>query len=287
MTNTIIPPRPRDGFAPERILRIQGRPLPGVRTLALMAVVVVAVSVIAAVAFALLTPRVYGAQAEVTFQPSGDLSVFRAERDMATQQVVLQGQAVLGPVADATHIPVRKLQDMVSAEIVGQTNILQITVANPDRGTAVALAELITTQYLTRFTSASVTAVDPAAAQLDRQVQALSDTISKMLDRLERLARERRPDAPATPEERQLRAAITSTLHRMGVLQDELTTLDKRRFQQPDVSLLVPAHPLEEPLRPRLLQALAVGALVGLFLTAGSALALLRPWARHVDSGWE
>jgi hypothetical protein len=42
----------------------------------------------------------------------------------------------------------------------------------------------------------------------------------------------------------------------------------------------------EEPLRPRL-QALAVGALVGRFLTAGIALALLRPRAQHVDSGWE
>jgi hypothetical protein len=134
-----------------------------------------------------------------------------------------KGQAVLGPVAGATHIPVKKLQDMVSGEIVGQTNVLRITVANPDRGTAVA---------------------------------------------------------PAEP-----RGAITSTLHRLGVLQDELTTLDKRRFQQPDVSLLVPAYPLEEPLRPRL-QALAVGALVGLFLTAGIALALLRPRAQHVDSGW-
>jgi uncharacterized protein involved in exopolysaccharide biosynthesis len=58
-------------------------------------------------------------------------------------------------------------------------------------------------------------------------------------------------------------------------------------FQQPDVSLLVPARPLEEPLRPRLLLAQAVGALVGLFLTAGIALALLRPRAQHVDSGWE
>jgi capsular polysaccharide biosynthesis protein len=287
MTSTIIPPRRRDGYAPERILPVQGRPLPGVRALAVMAAVVIAVSAIAAGAFALLTPRVYGAQAEVIFQPSGDLSVFRAERDMATQQVVLQGQAVLGPVAGTTRIPVKNLQDMVSGEIVGQTNVLRITVAHPDRGTAVALAELITTEYLKRFTSASVTAVDPAAAQLDRQVQTLSDTISKMLDRLERLARERRPDAPATPEERELRGAVTSTLHRMGVLQNQLTTLDQRRFQQPDVSLLVPAHPLEEPLRPRLLQALAVGALVGLFLTAGIALALLRPWARHVDSGWE
>jgi len=73
----------------------------------------------------------------------------------------------------------------------------------------------------------------------------------------------------------------------MGVLQDQLTTLDKRRFQQPDVSLLVPALPLEESLRPRLPQAPAVGALVGLFLTAGIALALLRPRAQHVDSGWE
>jgi hypothetical protein len=73
-----------------------------------------------------------------------------------------------------------------------------------------------------------------------------------MLDRLERLARERRPDAPAAPEERELRGAVTSVLHRMGVL-----------------------------------QALAVGTLVGLFLTAGIALALLRPRAQHVDSGWE
>jgi uncharacterized protein involved in exopolysaccharide biosynthesis len=286
MTNTIIPPRPHGGFAPERVLRVQRRPFPGVRALALMAAVVVAVSAIAAGAFALLTPRVYGAQAEVIFQPSGDLSVFRAERDMATQQVVVQGQAVLGPVADATQIPAKKLQDMVSAEIVGQTNVLRITVGNPDRGTAVALAELITTEYLKRFTSASVTAVDPAAAQLNQQVQTLSDTVSKMLDRLERLARARSPDAPATPEERELRGAVTSTLNRMGVLQDELTALDKRRFQQPDVSLLVPARALAEPLRPRLLQAVAVGALVGLFLTAGIALALLRPWARHVDS-WE
>jgi hypothetical protein len=109
----------------------------------------------------------------------------------------------------------------------------------------------------------------------------------RMPDRLERLARERRPDAPAAPEEREFRGAITSTLHRMGVLRDEFTTLDKRRFQEPDVSLLVPAHPLEEPLRPRLLQALPVGALVGLFLMGGIALALLRPRAQHVDSGWE
>jgi hypothetical protein len=108
-----------------------------------------------------------------------------------------------------------------------------------------------------------------------------------MLDRPERLARERRPDVPAAPEERELRGAITSALHRMGVLRGELTTLDKRRFQEPDVSLLVPAHPLEEPLRPRLLQAPVVDALVGLFLTAGIALALLRPRAQHVDSGWE
>jgi hypothetical protein len=98
-------------------------------------------------------------------------------------QVVLQGRTVLGTVAGATHIPVTKLQDVVSGEIVGQANVLRITVA---------------------------------------------------------------------PEERELRGAITSTLHRMGML-----------------------------------QALAVGALVGLFLTAGIALALLRPRARHVDSGWE
>jgi ElaB/YqjD/DUF883 family membrane-anchored ribosome-binding protein len=281
MTDTTTRPLARDGHGLPKVVGLGIRRLPSVRALALMAAAVVAISSSAALAFGLLSQRVYGAQAEIIFQPSGDLSVFRAERDMATQEVVLRGRAVLEPVARNTGIPVEDLRDMVSVEILGQSNILRITVANPDPETARSLAELVTTEYLSRFSSASATAVDPATEQLERQVQTLSDTISKMLDRLERLARERGPRDPATQEERELRAAVTSTLQRMGTLQDHLAGLERKRFQQPEVSLLVAAHRLERSLRPRPLQALAVGALVGLFLTAGAAVALLRPWARH------
>jgi uncharacterized protein involved in exopolysaccharide biosynthesis len=289
MTNTIIPPRwrPRDGHAPPSAVGLAIRRLPSVRILALMAAAVVAISGSAALAFSLLSQPIYGAQAEIIFQPSGELSVFRAERDMATQEVILRGRAVLEPVARNTGIPVADLQDMISVEILGQSNILRITIGNPDPETARSLAQLVTTEYLVRFSSDSANAVDPAAEHLDRQVQTLSATISKMLDRLERLARERGPGDPPTAEERELRATVTSTLQRMGTLQEELTGLEKKRFQQPEVSLLVPAHRLEGRLRPRPLQALAVGALVGLFLTAGTALALLRPWARHANRGWE
>jgi uncharacterized protein involved in exopolysaccharide biosynthesis len=288
MTSTTSPPRPREreGDAAASLVGIALRPLPSVRALALMGAMVLAVSAGAALAFGLLTQRLYGAQAEIIFQPSGELSVFRAERDMATQELILRGRAVLEPVARMTGIPLEDLQDMVLVEILGQSNVLRITVANPDPETARALAELVTTEYLTNYSASSAIEVDPAADRLERQVQTLSNTLSKMLDRLEQLTRQRGARDPTTAEEQQLRRTITSTLQRMGSLQDQLTTLEQKRFQQPEVTLLVPAHRLEGLLRPRPVHALAVGALVGLFLVAAIALTLLRPWVSHVGSGW-
>ncbi|MGH8899570.1 MAG: hypothetical protein ACRDZ4_21720 [Egibacteraceae bacterium] len=52
------------------------------------------------------------------------------------------------------------------------------------------------------------------------------------------------------------------------------------------LSVLTPAHVLSDPVRPRPVQALALGALVGVFIAAGMVLTLRRPWwVPRDDSG--
>jgi uncharacterized protein involved in exopolysaccharide biosynthesis len=285
------PPRGTQRRALDKLLELRDwEPRPSLPVLALLVVAIVIVSVSAAVAISLAMPTVYGAQADLLVRPGGDASGFGAERDLATQQTILQGSAVLGPVADAAGVPLERLEKMVSVENPAQTNILRLTVASQDRGTAQRLAELITREYLRHASAAGDGGADPVAAQLQRQADSLSRTLSQTLDRLEALTRQRRPGAAAASEEQRLRAAATSTLERLGAVQDQLTALTARRLGRADVTVVVPAHLLERPLRPRPAQAVAMGALLGLLVAAGVVLALRRPRFRagvdYWNDGW-
>jgi uncharacterized protein involved in exopolysaccharide biosynthesis len=271
----------------DKLLELRDRqPQPSLPFLALLVAAIVMVSVAAALAVSLAMPTVYGAQADLLIRPGGDASGFGAERDLATQETILQGSAVLGPVADAAGVPLERLREMVSVENPAQTNILRLTVASQDRGTAQRLAELITQEYLRRASAAGDGAADPVAAQLERQADSLSRTLSETLSRLEALTRQRRPAATAASEEQRLRAAATSTLQRLGAVQDQLTALTSRRLGQTDVTVVVPAHLLERPLRPRPAQALAMGILLGFLVAAGVVLALRRPRLRPTVDYW-
>jgi capsular polysaccharide biosynthesis protein len=266
--------------------KIRDRKPPTLPVLAIVVAAIVAVSIVAALAISHVMPTVYGAQADLLVQPSGDPSGFGAERDLATQQTILQGRAVLGPVARATGIPLERLEAMVSVENPAQTNILRVTVADKDRRAAQRAAELITEQYLRNASRAGEDAPDSIAAQLQQQVESLSKTFSGTLDRLQTLARERRPGEPTTPEEQRLQAASTSMLQRIGALQDQLTALTSSRMRQADVTVVEPPHLLERPLRPRSMQALAMGTLLGLLVAVGAVLLLRRPrFRREIDYG--
>jgi capsular polysaccharide biosynthesis protein len=284
------PPRGTQRRALGKLLELRDEPRTSPRVLALLVAAIVTVSVSAALAISLAMPTVFGAQADLLVRPGGDASGFGAERDLATQQAILQGSAVLGPVADAAGMPRERLEEMVSVENPAQTNILRLTVASRDRGTAQRLAEMTTDEYLRRASTAGDGAADPVAAQLERQADSLSRTLSQTLDRLAALSRQRRPGAATASEEQRLRAAATSALQRLGAVQDQLTALTTRRLGQADVSVVVPARLLERPLRPRPVQALAMGALLGLLVAASVVLALRRPRFRpevdYWNDGW-
>ncbi len=242
----------------------------------------VVVSAVAALAFNRLQQPVYGAQADIIFQPSGDATDFRAQRDVGTQPLIVRSLAVMGPVSRSTGIPVDELDKMVSVDLLTQSNIVRITVANPDRATAERVAKAVTTKYLSHFATSDLTPVNPATAQLEGEVRFLSGSVSKLLSRLDRLSRERPPGQGPGAEEQALQAASTVALQRLRNLQSELAALESKQFFEPDVSLLVAPHPLEGRLKPRPVQSLAVGVLVGLFAAAGVAVAALWPRRRNL-----
>jgi hypothetical protein len=283
-TRTRRRPEQGDGV-PAGLVGLQLRRFLSLRLVVTLGMTFVVVSAVAALAFDRLQKPVYGAQADVVFQPSGDLSDFRAQRDVGTQPLILRSLAVMGPVSRSTGIPVDKLDKMVSIDLPSQSNVVRITVADPNRATAERVAKAVTDEYLSRFVTSDLSPVDPAAVKLKDlkgEVKLLSGTVSQILNRLDRLSRERSPGQPPGIEEQALQAASTVALQRMGTLENELAALESKRFLEPNVSLLVAPHPLEGRLKPRAVQSLAVGMLVGLFATAGVAAAALWPRRRNL-----
>jgi len=116
--------------------------------LVLVALIVVASFAGAALAFSLfLQPKVYGGQAEFLVRPRPELSDAAVDRAALTQVQLVTSPPVLQPVADESGTRRRALEKAVSADMVGRTNLLRITVASRDPARAVTLANLIASRY--------------------------------------------------------------------------------------------------------------------------------------------
>jgi capsular polysaccharide biosynthesis protein len=151
MTDTI----PRDGLAKPEAGRTpagnhQPRRRPRLRT-----AVAVAVALLAVVAgagggygYSMSRPTVYGAEAQVLLTPRAELTDAAVDRAMVTQVIVVTAPSVLRPVADSAGVPLAELQGAVSAEIVGRSNILRITVGDSDQAKAVTLVERVAAEYV-------------------------------------------------------------------------------------------------------------------------------------------
>lgn len=122
------------------------RPSPLLRLAGVSLVIVVAATALAIVANELRSPE-YGAESYILYRlddPSGG----RAERELATQQVILQGRQVLQPIAGEAGMTVEDLQEQLAVDIVGTSDVLRLRVGNTDPTLAVELTEQIATSYV-------------------------------------------------------------------------------------------------------------------------------------------
>jgi capsular polysaccharide biosynthesis protein len=127
-----------------------GRPqrTPRVLTLVLVALAIVLLSVGSAYVYGVrLQPELYGAEATFNLTPRFELSDTAVDRETETQLIVVTSSQVLQPVAALSGVPLSTLEREVSSDMAGRSNVLVITVADPDRRRATTLADLVARQY--------------------------------------------------------------------------------------------------------------------------------------------
>jgi capsular polysaccharide biosynthesis protein len=277
MTDTMIPARRDDAPPTTRLLGLWLHRSWGIGAVAAIALAAVVVCTLVALPILLSRPAVYGAQADILVNPGVNLSDAATDRALVTQEVILRSRAVLDPVAGATGIPAPRLEAALSTEVVNQSNVVRITVADRDERTAQRLAQLITEEYEQQASLATLTGVARSTSYLEGQLRDLSASLATDQGQLTKLARARGPGKPVTTKERQLQVAVATTRQRLETVQDQLAQGPLRQLEQSQSQLLVPAHVLGDPLSPRPVQAAATGVLVGLFVAAVIVLVLFRP----------
>ena len=224
-----------DGHGPQRVPATPRR-YRRIWVAAVLGVLTFALFCVTAVWYSLLQPTVYGAQADILLTARPELSDAAVDRAMITQTMVVTSDPVLGPVASQAGVPLSRLRDEVSVDIVGRSSILRITVGDRDQTRAVQLVQLITAAYLRAPGAAPTPAVPlPTPAGSTAPPPSAADV-----------------GAPIVP------------------------------------TVLVPATPLDQPLQPRPLRALAAGAILGLLVAAGVVTLVLRPRiVRRPAPHWE
>jgi hypothetical protein len=197
---------------------------------------------------AAVLPTQYAARTTIQYHIAGENTgdFLKTDRNLTTQVVLLTSRNVLGPVAEATGIPVDDLARKTSASIVDASDIIQLEVRDPNRDTGVQLANAIARQYLTVANNSG-----PEGYLRDQ------------------LAKVKQQQATTTGDAASLAA-------RSAALQSQL---DAMNLTQNQSSVLTPAYSVPAPFPNRGLSALT-GAVCGLVIALLAVVTLARRWSR-------
>lgn len=222
-------------------------------------------------------PTVYGAQADVLYKVPG--SSQEAERQLATQQVLLSSRGVLAPVAERFDVPLAALTASQQVEILAGSEILRLQVRNEDAGLAVRLAQAIADSYIASVSTSLGDIGSEQERQLRDQITDLSVAAAAGRTRLDEIAALRAAGgvtAETSREERRLQIEDTTLTQRISTLQAQLTELLIQGENARPAEILTPAYLLDEPVGPKPVRAAAAGAMVGLLLAGGLLAVVLR-----------
>lgn len=94
-----------------------------------------------------LSPTIYGARSEIVFSLR-NMDWNLAERFLGTQLVIVQSRTTLGPVAQQFSIPISKLKDDLTVEIVRSSTVMRIEYRHHNAAAARDIVNAITDRYL-------------------------------------------------------------------------------------------------------------------------------------------
>lgn len=234
--------------------------------------VLVAVLVILAVAIAIAAASsresVYAAQAEVFFPLNSDRAVgfLREDRRLSTQLSIIDSRELLAPIAQANGLEVDQLQDKVYPSLVGSTEVVRIEVRDPDPGVALQLTSQVLAAYLETARSVNV---DPAEALIESEIARVETRLAELSEQLAT------PTTEPSVRQSALLSENQALLDELGGLRNQLVDARSRSAVE-EPSAIAQPHILDGAVSPKLTQAGAAGALVGLIVAGVTVFALER-----------
>jgi uncharacterized protein involved in exopolysaccharide biosynthesis len=234
-------------------------------------VLIVVGAAIAAHLYADRRQEVFGGRAEILYVGREIPSATEAERQMATQRALLDSASTLAPVARRFGLALNDLDQHVSVESVGDSNVLRLTVGDPDPALAVGVTQAVAESYIAQVRRGESPALEKAKGLIESRIEELAGQLSDLQRRFG-YSQQQVAATQSTVEDGQLLADMQSLLGRIGSLQDRLTELEVQQITDSGARILTRAYLLDEPLEPQPLRAAAAGAIAGLFV---ACLALL------------
>jgi uncharacterized protein involved in exopolysaccharide biosynthesis len=232
-----------------------------------LAVATVVVTAVTAYLWSVRQDPIYGAQAEFLFSHNETASFTDISRLVDTQTVILRSRRVLAPVAELADTSVESINESLSVEIVGQTNVLRLTMTDPNARAAERVAQAIVDNYVQGFSDEFSVQDQEAMSFLRRRIKEVSTSLKVAEARLDESNVRR-------SQEQRLSVQVTDSLQQLSSLQDQLVELQLERHMGPSVEVVTPAHLLPEPLKPNPLQSAGVGVLAGLVIAGGGLLTM-------------
>jgi uncharacterized protein involved in exopolysaccharide biosynthesis len=222
--------------------------------------------------------EIFGGRAEILYEGREIRSATEAERQIATQRALLESASTLGPIAGRFGPALDDLDEHVSVESVGDSNVLRLTVGDADPALAVAVTQAVAESYIAQVRRGESPEIEKAKGLIESRIEELAGQLSDLQTRFGNAERQVAA-RQSTVEDGQLLAEMQSLLGRIGSLQDRLTELEVQQITDAGARILTRAYLLDEPLEPQPLRAAAAGAIAGLFVACLAVLVAgrLRP----------
>jgi uncharacterized protein involved in exopolysaccharide biosynthesis len=240
--------------------------------LVLLALVFVGAGAWAGSTVAARMPTLYAAQADIIYplvqeQPTGFL---RQDRNLSTQEVLIESRSVLDPVAVQFGIPVDDLTEHLTTEVVDESEVIRLQFTDPSRTQGQEVLAAVVAQYVAISNNPARAAV---RQYLDVQ---LADVRARLVT-----ARAEADAVDALGLSQAAQAQVDALVTREAAL---LAQLDEEQFAAiagPAPKISVAPYVERDPVSPNRLLVTGGGALAGLVVGLIVVAVLARRMTRH------
>ncbi len=220
----------------------------------------------------------YSATATIRINPPAgsitDPSAVRLSQDLGeTYRQLIVTSPVLDRVVTALDLPYdsQELATRTSAQVVSGTQLVRISVSDPDPDQAALIANTIATEFATYVTEEALNLINSTVVSLTEQTSALEQQIADIDIQIETL------DIPENEQDAAIQAELDSLRLQRSQLQQQIVNLQTQTqalavgitAAQTQVTVSEPARPPAAPYSPNTRRDVALGLFVGLMIATG------------------